>query len=56
MVLASELLELLEQRYPDKMPLVEVGPFRQGENVGIQKIIQEIRTEIKNATVSPTKT
>ena len=50
MLLAQEILELLKKRYPDKMPLVEVAPFRQGELVGIQKIICEIETEIKNAT------
>ena len=47
--MASELLELLKQRYPDRAPLVEVAPFRQGEIAGIQKLIREIETEIKNA-------
>ncbi len=48
-MLASELLELLKSRYPDKVPLVEVPPFRQGENAGVQKLLLEIEQEIKNA-------
>ena len=50
MILAEEILKLLKERYPDKMPLVEVPPFRQGEMVGIQKVIREIETELNNAT------
>jgi len=50
MILAQDILELLKKRYPNKMALVEVTPFRQGENVGIQKIIYEIEQEINNAT------
>ena len=49
-MLATDILELLKKRYPDKLPLVEVPPFRQGENVGIQKIILEIEQEIKHGT------
>ncbi len=48
MILASEILELLKKRYPDKLPLVEVSVFRQGESIGIQKLIREIESEIKN--------
>jgi len=49
MILAEEILELLKKRYPNTLPLVEVQAFRQGEMVGIQKIIYEIEKEIENA-------
>jgi len=44
-----ELLELLEGRYPDHTPLVEVTPFNQGKAAGVRSIINEIKTEVKNA-------
>ncbi len=50
MLLASEIVELLKKRYPDKCPLVEVLPFRQGEMAMVQKIIHEIEVEIKNGS------
>ena len=49
-ITAEEILELLESRYPDHTPLVEKTQFRHGESAGIQKIINEIRTEIKNGS------
>ena len=50
MILASDILELLKQRYPDKVPLVELSQFRLGELAAIQKLIKEIDTEINNGT------
>ena len=50
MLLAEELIKLIEDRYPDRMPLVELSPFRQGELVGIRKLINEMKAEIKNGT------
>ena len=49
-MLGTELMELLKSRYPDKLPIVELSPFRQGELVGIQKVIQEIESEITHAS------
>ncbi len=46
----EDILELLKDRYPDKVPLVEISPFRMGELAGYQKIIREIEVEVKNAT------
>ena len=44
----EELLTLLKERYPDKVPLVELSQFRLGELAGVQKLIREIETEAKN--------
>lgn len=52
---AEEILELLESRYPDHTPLVEMSQFRHGEDAGIQKIINEIRTEVNNGSKDNTK-
>ena len=51
-MLASELLDLLKERYPDRCPLVEISPFRAGELAAVQKIISEIETEIKNGGIN----
>ena len=54
MILASDILELLKQRYPDKVPLVELSQFRLGELSAIQKIIKEIETEVGNGSNNKT--
>ena len=46
---AEEILKLLESRYPDHTPLIELSQFRLGELAAYQKIITEIGSEIKNA-------
>lgn len=53
-MLASELLELLEKRYPDKCALQEHTAFESGERAAIQKLIHEIKTEVDNARVDRT--
>ena len=50
MILASDILELLKDRYPDKQRLQETTQFNHGKDAGIQQVIQEIEAEIKNAT------
>jgi len=50
MLLASELLELLEKRYPIVAQTKERTSFEQGKEVAIQQIISEIRSEIEHAT------
>ena len=47
-MMAQEILKLLKDRYPDKVPLVELSQFRLGELAAIQKLIREIETEINN--------
>ena len=49
MILASEILELLKERHPDMIRLQETTQFIHGKDAGIQEIIREIETEIKNA-------
>lgn len=51
MLLAEEILELLEKRYPNEVPIVELVQFEHGKNAGIRQIINEIRAEILYASI-----